>query len=216
MRSFTTSMFLAGLACVALAGCAASRPTTRCNGQGPGAAINGAQCTGNGAGQANRGVRCANGDGKANCGTCCGGANCTVPAGDATAVSQATGDALRATLEDELTARAFYDAVLKKHGKVVPFSNIIRAEERHASMLRALMERHKVDSSGVVARALPPVPATVAECCRLSAQLERDNVALYDRFMKDASAPDIKAAFERLRSASLNNHLPAFERFAGA
>lgn len=149
-------------------------------------------------------------------GPCCGGTNaCAVPDGPATPVNQATADALRATLVDELTARAFYDAILTKHGDVRPFTNIVRAEERHAAAVRAIMHRHQVDDSGVIARPLPAIPATVAECARLAAQLERDNIALYDRSILIASDADVKAIFERLRAASLNNHLPAFERVAG-
>ncbi len=160
----------------------------------------------------NAGPRGQNGNGP-----CCGANGaCQIPVGVATPVNDATADALRATLEDELTARAFYAAILAKHGDVRPFANIIRAEERHAQAIRALMQLHQVDGSGVTARALPEIPGTVSECAKLAAQLERDNVALYDRFIQATAEADIKAAFERLRAASLDNHLPAFERIAGA
>jgi hypothetical protein len=181
-------------------------PAMGSRGRGPGSG------PGFGPANGNAGPRGQNGNGP-----CCGANGaCQIPVGVATPVNDATADALRATLEDELTARAFYAAILAKHGDVRPFANIIRAEERHAQAIRALMQLHQVDGSGVTARALPEIPGTVPECAKLAAQLERDNVALYDRFIQATAEADIKAAFERLRAASLDNHLPAFERIAGA
>lgn len=180
-------------------------------GRGPGAGNVNANGRGRGPGPANAGPRGQNGNGP-----CCGAnAACQIPVGVAAPVNDATADALRATLEDELTARAFYGAILAKHGNVQPFTNIMRAEERHAQAIRTLMERHQVAGDSVTARALPEIPATVPECAKLAAQLERDNIALYDRFIQATAEADIKAAFERLRAASLDNHLPAFERIAG-
>lgn len=200
MKRVTSSVLMAAASGAMIVGCATSTPER---------------------GYANR-----NGPGQIVCpvpsiaagpnGACCGvNGACAVPEGPATPVNQATADALRATLEDELTAQAFYDAILTKHGDVRPFTNIVRAEARHAEAVRAIMQRHQVDDSGVVARPLPEIPATVAECAQLAAQLERDNIALYDRFILIASDADVKATFEQLRAASLNNHLPAFERMAG-
>lgn len=139
---------------------------------------------------------------------------CVAPAGAATAVDGATADALRETLVDERRARAFYSSVMAVHGEVRPFSNIIHAEERHASVIETLMERHGVAVPADAAGELPAVPGTLAECNRLAARLERDNIAMYDRLLKDVAEPDIRAAFENLRDASLNNHLPAFERWS--
>lgn len=174
----------------------------------------GAQRAGRGLGPGSVSATGRGGNGR---GACCGGdGGCAVPTGAATQANEATAMALRATLEDELTAQALYAAILSKHGEVRPFTNIIRAEERHAQLLRTLMERHHVDASGVTARALPEIPATVPECAELGAKIERDNVAMYDRFVGVATDADIKAAFERLRAASLNNHLPAFERIAAS
>lgn len=184
------------------------------NGRGPNAAnANRGRGPGRGPGP---GAGNANGFGPGQNGACCGVGNaCAIPAGLATPVNEATADALRVTLEDELTARAFYAAILAKHGNVLPFTNIMQAEERHAEAIRTLMQRHQVDGSGVTARPLPEIPATIAQCARLAAQLERDNVAIYDRVVQTTTEPDIKTVFERLRGASLDNHLPAFERVAG-
>lgn len=147
------------------------------------------------------------------CGEACCGI-CTAPAGNATAVNAATADALREVLADEQRAHAFYIAVIAKHGTVRPFSNIVHAEERHASVVTTLMERHGVPVPSAAPTNIPAVPATLTECNRLAAQLERENIAMYDRLLANVSEPDIKAAFENLQRVSKVNHLPAFERWS--
>lgn len=144
----------------------------------------------------------------------CGSCACVVPAGAATAVNTATADALRETLMDERLAQTFYNAVMAKHGQVRPFSNIVHAEERHAAVVESLMKRHDVPIPAGMPTNVPAVPATLPECNRLAAQIERENIAMYDRLLKDVTDPDIRTAFVNLRDASKNNHLPAFERFS--
>lgn len=138
------------------------------------------------------------------------------PAGAATPVNTATADALRETLMDERLAQAFYNAVMAKHGQVRPFSNIVHAEERHAAVVESLMKRHGVPIPTGVPTNVPAVPATLPECNRLAAKLERENIAMYNRLLNDVTDPDIRTAFVNLRDASKNNHLPAFERFSAS
>ncbi len=146
--------------------------------------------------------------------TPCTSCACVAPAGAATAVNSRTADGLRETLMDERRAQAFYTSVMAKHGQVRPFSNIVHAEERHAAVVETLMTRHGVAILTDAPTNLPAVPGTLPECNRLAAQLERDNIAMYDRLLLDVTEPDIRAAFENLRGASKNNHLPAFERWS--
>lgn len=150
---------------------------------------------------------------QAGCGVACGGA-CVPPEGAASAVDGATADALRAALADERRARALYEAVMERHGRVMPFANIVRAEERHEASVAALMERHSVPVPEAE-KVEVAVPQTIRECAALAAQVERDNIAMYDRLLTSVKEADVRALFEALRSASLDRHLPAFERFAG-
>lgn len=141
--------------------------------------------------------------------------NQNAPVNPTGTITPTTADALRAAWLDERRAQAFYGAVLEKHGQVRPFTNILNAEKRHEQAVATLMDRYGVskpsqDSTDVPG--VPGVPATIAECARLSAQVERDNIAMYDRLLKDVTEPDVRAVLENLRAASLNNHLPAFER----
>lgn len=146
----------------------------------------------------------------------CTSCACVAPAGAATSVNATTADALRETLMDERRAQAFYTSVTAKHGQVRPFSNIVRAEERHAAVVELLMTRHGVAIPSNTPTNLPAVPSTLPECNRLAAQLERENIAMYDRLLADVAEPDIRTAFENLRDASKNNHLPAFERWSAS
>ncbi len=145
--------------------------------------------------------------------SCCCGA-CVGPAGSKTAVDVKTADALRESLQDERRAEAFYTAVTAKYGQVRPFSNIVHAEGRHAAVIEMMMTRHDVPVPANAQTDPPAVPGTLAECNRLAAQLEVENIAMYDRLLGDVTAPDIRAAFENLRNASKSNHLPAFERWS--
>ena len=103
---------------------------------------------------------------------------------------------------------------MARHGQTHPFVNIVRAEQRHEQMVKTLMERHSVDVPARQAMDIPEVPSSVGACATLAAKLERENIALYDRMIADVKEQDIKTAFGNLRGASLNNHLPAFERWA--
>ncbi len=129
---------------------------------------------------------------------------------------KASVEALHLLLEDERHAEAIYAAVLQKHGEVRPFSNIIEAERRHQGALESLFEAYGLE--------VPPnpwprkrieVPDTFQAACEAGAQAEVENVALYDRLMKTVTEPDLLQVFERLRWASQERHLPAFQRHVG-
>ncbi|MFO0835458.1 MAG: DUF2202 domain-containing protein [Phycisphaerales bacterium] len=138
--------------------------------------------------------------------------NQNAPVNPTGTITPASADALRAAWLDERRAQAFYGAVLEKHGQIRPFTNILNAEKRHEQAVATLMDRYGVSRPSKDSTDVPGVPATIAECAKLSAQVERDNVAMYDRLLKDVSEPDVRAVLENLRAASLNNHLPAFDR----
>ncbi len=117
-------------------------------------------------------------------------------------------------LIDEYKARASYRLVLNTFGEIRPFSNIVKAEETHARALELLC-RHfgiplpKDDWEGK----LEP-PSSVLEACRAGIQGEHDNIAMYDRFLRQTKVPEVLTLFQRLQAASRQHHLPAFERCA--
>lgn len=126
--------------------------------------------------------------------------------------------ALGSALKDECHAEAFYAAVMAKFGDARPFSNIINAERQHEAMLIGLYETYgvAVPENGYATGALvtPGAPETLLDACKISVEAEMANRDLYDGNLLPAVAayPDITLVMQRLRDASEENHLPAFQR----
>jgi hypothetical protein len=126
--------------------------------------------------------------------------------------------ALGSALTDERHAEAFYAAVMAKFGDARPFSNIINAERQHEAMLIGLYETYgvAVPESGYATGALvpPAAPETLVDACKVGVAAEIANRDLYDvRLLpKVVAYPDITFVLQRLRDASEQNHLPAFQR----
>lgn len=133
----------------------------------------------------------------------------------ATELDQATQDALVQALNDERRAEATYRAVLDEIGEVRPFVHIVQAEQRHQEELLVLFEAYDLEPpADVWADREIDVPDTRQEACAQGVQSEKDNVALYDKWLETITQPDVKITFERLRRASQEHHLRAFERCA--
>ena len=122
-------------------------------------------------------------------------------------------DALTAAIQDEFHAEAVYRRVLLDFGNVMPFANIVRAEQNHAAALAGLFR-----SRG---RAVPetvwhvdnvPRFARVRDACGAAAQAEFENIAVYDRYLGADLPADVRQVVTNNRAASLDNHLPAFNR----
>jgi hypothetical protein len=122
-------------------------------------------------------------------------------------------DALTAAIQDEYHAQAIYEGVVNDLGRVSPFVNIIRAEQRHAASLGNLFRKRglPVPASNWNAGNVPHF-ATRPAACAAAAQAEVGNAAVYDRYLGLALPTDVRRVFENNRAASLNNHLPAFDR----
>jgi hypothetical protein len=122
--------------------------------------------------------------------------------------------AIEEALQDELRGERFYARVLKDHGDVRPFSNVVRAERRHVAFLADLLEARGLAVPEFTGEA--PAHASVKQACAAAVAFESKNVALYDRLIAAGPLPDdVKRAFEHNRMASLDHHQPAFERCAG-
>ena len=130
-------------------------------------------------------------------------------------LTEAEIEGLLLALNDEYHAWAVYDRVQADLGQVRPFSNIQRAEAAHIQALQRLF-----DTYGVLFPDNPwpgNVPAfdSRAAACRVGVEAEILNVELYDQLFNSTDRQDILRVYTKLRSASLDKHLPAFERCAG-
>lgn len=122
-------------------------------------------------------------------------------------------EALHEAFDDEYRARATYRAVLSRWGDVRPFVHVVESEERHIRALESLCERHglAIPADPWPARVSPPESLEAA--CEAAVEAERENEALYRRLLEAAGGrADVEAVFRRLRDASRESHLPAFER----
>ena len=122
--------------------------------------------------------------------------------------------AIAEALQDEYQGEAIYARVLKDHGEIRPFSNVVHAEKRHASFLEELLSARDLpvpENEWTAAEA--PAYASRQEACDAAIEFEVTNVALYDRLLASGTLPDdLRQAFEHNRMASLEHHKPAFER----
>jgi rubrerythrin len=121
--------------------------------------------------------------------------------------------ALLEALADERRARATYKAGIDKFDNPRPFSNVVKAEARHESFLLELFAKYgfEVPENQFSGKSMD-VLSTVAENCANAVDGEKANIAMYDRLLTTVSESDVKERFLYLRSASKDNHLPAFER----
>lgn len=141
----------------------------------------------------------------------CGGAS-TAPVNELSTLPAAVQSAMADGLQDEYRAAAVYESVQAQFGPVLPFRNILLAEQQHAASIAALFT---VRGLAVPAKEPPgtmPVFSSVSAACSLGATAELENIAMYDRLLAVDLPLDVRRVFEANRMASLLNHLPAFER----
>jgi hypothetical protein len=124
---------------------------------------------------------------------------------------------LRATLErsiqDEYRAETIYQGVVSDLGQVQPFMNVLTAEQRHSASIAQLFTKRGY-APPASEWALDEVPhfSAVPPACGAAVTAERENIAMYDELLRLTLPADVRQVFGNNRIASLQNHLPAFER----
>jgi hypothetical protein len=120
--------------------------------------------------------------------------------------------ALQEAILEEYGALNTYQAVIDQFGSTIPFSRVVNAEQQHVNVLVRLAERYGVDVPVNPGLTEPLAIDTVAEACAIGVSAEIVDADLYTELMKDVTHQDIWQVFTNLQSASLNQHLPAFEQ----
>lgn len=123
-----------------------------------------------------------------------------------------TQQALIDAINDEYKARAVYQKVVDTYGDVRPFSSIIKAETTHVELLLPLFEKYGVVVPEDNWYEKVPVYATLQDACQGGVDAEIENAGMYDEFFAFVQEQDILDTFTRLRDASQDKHLPAFQR----
>lgn len=117
-------------------------------------------------------------------------------------------------LQDEYAARAEYDYVMSTFDITKPFSNIIKSEETHISLLLPLFDTYNLSELEDTSDSHLISIGSVEEAFDIGVQAEILNIAMYNLFLEDDDLPDdVKEVFIKLRDASMN-HLAAFEKNA--
>lgn len=115
-------------------------------------------------------------------------------------------------IQDEYLAKAEYAAIIDTFDVTRPYTNIIRAESNHIAELLPLFDNYKVPvpvESSVAGQAV--IPATLTETFAIGVEAEKNNIAMYEAFLKQDLPDDVRVVFENLRDGSIK-HLAAFER----
>ena len=121
--------------------------------------------------------------------------------------------AMEATIQDEFRAELIYQRVLDDFGSVLPFNNIINAEVRHSEAIASLYVTRglPVPESQWASNEIPSF-SSITAACQAGVVAEIENIEIYDRYFDLPFPEDVRKVFTNNRAASLERHLPAFER----
>ncbi len=119
-------------------------------------------------------------------------------------------DMLVYAIEDEYMADAEYDAIMEKYGVQPPFSNIARSEENQIYQLEQLLKKYKVTLPNKDWSSLVTLPDSLEDCYKAGITTEENNIAMYEKFLKEDLPKDVKIVFENLAETS-KRHLYAYE-----
>jgi len=140
----------------------------------------------------------------------CGNA-CTGPVGPDPADIAAV---LGLALQEEYGAQNLYLSVLEDYPAAVPFATIVESETRHVEALQALFTRRQMPTpaSSWTPASFPPY-SSLPLACAAGVLAETADAAFYTPYLSRTDLPqDVRNVFTNLQAASLESHLPAFER----
>ncbi len=116
-------------------------------------------------------------------------------------------------IQDEYMAQAEYNAIMDEYGVQNPFSNIVRSEATHIDLLLPVLKDYNVAVPENDASNRVVVPASLEESYTAGVEAEKNNIFMYESFLKEDVPDDVKVVLERLKANS-ENHLAAFEKAA--
>ena len=134
--------------------------------------------------------------------------------GDSAPLAPEFVDAINESIQDEYYALFTYTRVVTDFGDVQPFSIIRLAEMRHSAAVGGLFTKRGLEIPGSEwDESNVPTFAFFLAACIGGKESETANIAMYDRLLSTPELPsDVRNVFTNLRAASLEQHLPAFER----
>ena len=114
-------------------------------------------------------------------------------------------------IQDEYLARSEYEFIIDELNASTPFTNIIKAEEKHIERLIPLFKEHGYEVPKDTSEEHLIVAESITQALQTGVQAEIDNIAMYEFFLTFDLPDDVKDTFTSLRDAS-EKHLKAFQR----
>jgi hypothetical protein len=113
------------------------------------------------------------------------GADMVAPtAPSAVGLSAEVRSAIDVAIQDEYRAETIYEGVVGDFGPLLPFVNVLSAEQRHSASLVQLLTNRGLNApaNGWSVSTVPHF-GTMPEACGAAVIAERDNIAMYDRLL---------------------------------
>ncbi len=117
---------------------------------------------------------------------------------------------LQYALEDEHLAYAEYNLIINELGAERPFTNIIKAEEKHIEEVEMLYNAYDIEIPEIDASENIILPNSIEEALDAGVNAEIENIAMYEKFLAQDIPDDIREVFENLKKGS-QSHLAAFQ-----
>ena len=115
-------------------------------------------------------------------------------------------------INDEYKARAEYQAIIDEFGAQTPFTSLVRAETMHIRALTRLFEVYGLDVPSDEGSKFAVVPDSLEEAYAIGVDAEKNNIALYDKYLDQDLPANVERVFTNLQKAS-ENHLATFEAY---
>lgn len=129
----------------------------------------------------------------------------------ATPLTAAEAQGLQDAILEEYGALNLYQGVINTLGAELPFTQIVRSEQQHVNALLRQAQIYGVEAPANPGLAQPVSFDSLAEACQAGVQAEIADAALYDTLKAVTTHTSLLQVYDNLQSASLNQHLPAFE-----
>lgn len=118
---------------------------------------------------------------------------------------------LNSAIYGEYLAKTEYEKFIELFGEQRPFTNIVKSEDYHISLLQELFEKYNLqmpenNTSGDIT-----ISESITDAYDVAVDNEKLAIATYTKLLESENLPDdIRAVFEALRASS-EKHLASFE-----
>jgi len=114
---------------------------------------------------------------------------------------------LQDALNDEYTARDSYQAVLDTYGNILPFSRIVKAEQKHVAAIERIAERYEIELIQPTEQIT--APGSIEDSIAMAIDIEETDIKQYQELIDMGLPADVTRMFTNLLKGS-ENHLKAF------